>query len=82
MRIDENLKASAEKAAALKGMKSLSEYLVHLIEKDADQVIREHESVTLKDSVFDRFTAACEKAGQPNKKLKDALACTKTQGMD
>lgn len=82
MRIDESLKASAEKAAALKGMKSLTEYLVRLIEKDAEQVIREHESITLKDNVFDRFTAACEKADQPNKKLKDALALTKKQGIN
>ncbi len=40
MRIEDSLKASAEKAAALKGMKSLTEYVVRLIEKDADQVIK------------------------------------------
>ncbi len=72
MRIDETLKAAAEKAAALKGMKSLTEYVVRLIERDTEQVIREHESITVKDDVFDRFIAACEAAEAPNQKLRDA----------
>ena len=38
MRIDEVLKSSAEKAAALKGMKSLTEYVVRLIEEDAKKL--------------------------------------------
>ena len=62
MRIDEVLKSSAEKAAALKGMKSLTEYVVRLIEEDAKKVIREHESMVIADDVFDRFIAACDKA--------------------
>ncbi|HED33092.1 MAG TPA: DUF1778 domain-containing protein [Gammaproteobacteria bacterium] len=33
MRVDEALKAAAEKAAALKGMKSLTEYVVRLIDQ-------------------------------------------------
>lgn len=72
MRIDESVKAAAEKAAALEGMKSLTEYVVRLIEKDAERVIREHESITLKDDVFDRFIQACEAAQAPNRKLRDA----------
>ncbi len=77
MRIDDVLKSNAEKAAALKGMKSLTEYVVRLIEQDAKQVIKEHESMTLSDSVFDRFISACDKADQPNKKLLDAVAFAK-----
>lgn len=73
MRIDESVKAAAEKAAALKGMKSLTEYVVRLIEKDAAAVIREHESITVKDDVFDRFIAACDAADAPNKKLREAM---------
>ncbi len=79
MRIDEVLKSSAEKAAALKGMKSLTEYVVRLIEEDAKKVIREHESMVIADDVFDRFIAACDKAEQPNKKLQDAVAFTRRE---
>lgn len=81
MRIDDAVKAAAEKAAALQGMKSLTEYVVRLIQKDAERVIREHESVTLEDDVFDRFMNACEAAETPNRKLRDALQFTKEQGI-
>lgn len=81
MRIDEAIKASAEKAAALKGMKSLTEYIVRLIEQDAEQVIREHEAMTLKDDVFDRFMAACDAAEAPNDALREALDFTRRKGI-
>lgn len=81
MRIDDAVKAAAEKAAALQGMKSLTEYVVRLIQKDAERVIREHESVTLEDDVFDRFMNACEAAETPNRKLRDALQFAKEQGI-
>lgn len=77
MRIDDVLKSTAEKAAALKGMKSLTEYVVRLIEQDAKQVVKEHESMTLTDNVFDRFIAACDRADRPNKKLQDAVTFAK-----
>lgn len=77
MRIDEVLKSTAEKAAALKGMKSLTEYVVRLIEQDARKVIQEHESMIITDDVFDRFILACDKADQPNKKLQDAVEFAK-----
>lgn len=72
MRIDETIKAAAEKAAALEGMKSLTEYVVRLIEKDSQRVIKEHEAITLEDDVFDRFIQACEAAKAPNQKLREA----------
>ena len=72
MRIDETVKAAAEKAAALEGVKSLTEYVVRLIEKDSQRVIREHESITLKDDVFDRFIRACDAVQAPHQKLREA----------
>lgn len=80
MRIDEAVKMAAEKAAALEGMKSLTEYVVRLIERDAERVIKKHEAITLKDDVFDRFIKACEAADAPNKKLRGALDFTRARG--
>lgn len=80
MRIDDSIKAAAEKAAALKGMGSLTEYLVRLIEKDAKEVIKAHESITLKGDVFDRFIKACEAAEAPNQKLREAVEYAKGKG--
>jgi len=79
MRLDEEIKARAEKASALLGMKSLTEYVVRLMDDDATQVIAEHESITVDDNVFDRFMSACEKAQQPNDALRGAAAFTKDQ---
>jgi uncharacterized protein (DUF1778 family) len=79
MRIDESIKAAAERAAALEGMRSLTEYLVRLIERDAERVIKEHESITLKDNLFDKFLRACEAAEAPNKKLRDARDFSRKQ---
>lgn len=72
MRIDDAIKAAAEKAAALEGMKSLTEYVVRLIEQDAQRVIKEHGSITVEDDVFDHFMNACEAAEAPNQKLREA----------
>ncbi len=81
MRLDEEIKMKAEKASALLGMKSLTEYVVRLMDNDATQVIAEHESITVDDNVFDRFMSACEKAQQPNDALREATAFTKDQGI-
>ncbi len=81
MRLDEEIKARAEKASALLGMKSLTEYVVKLMDKDASKVIAEHESITVPDDVFDRFIAACEKVDKPNAALLEAAAFTKGQGI-
>ena len=77
MRLDEEIKAKAEKASALLGMKSLTEYVVRLMDQDATQVIAAHESITIKDDVFDRFIEACEKVQKPNAALIEAVAFTK-----
>ena len=80
MRIDNAIKSAAEKAAALKGMNSLTEYVVRLIEQDAQRVIKEHESIMVKDDVFDRFMKACEAANAPNQKLREAEKFSKRKG--
>ena len=72
MRIDEDIKVAAEKAAAPKGIKSLTESVVWLIEMDSARVNKAYETVTVNDNVFDRFIHACDAAEEPNQKLRDA----------
>ena len=62
MRLDEMIKAKAEKAAILRGKRSLKEYIVSLMEEDATKVIAEHEGVIIEDDInmvmfFRCFTA-------------------------
>lgn len=81
IRLDEDIKAKAEKAAALLGLKSLTEYVVRLMDQDATQVIARHEQMIVADDVFDRFMQACEQSKGPNQALKDAVAFTRKQGI-
>lgn len=81
IRLDEEIKAKAEKASALLGLKSLTEYVVRLMDEDATHVIEEHESIMVKDSVFDEFMAACNKVKAPNQALLDAVKFTDKSGI-
>ncbi|BCL73925.1 hypothetical protein TUMSATVNIG1_59100 (plasmid) [Vibrio nigripulchritudo] len=81
IRLDEEIKAKAEKASALLGLKSLTEYVVRLMDEDATHVIEEHESIVVKDSAFDEFMAACDKAKAPNQALLEAAKFTDESGI-
>lgn len=81
MRLDERIKTKAEKARALLGLKSLSDYVAKLIDDDATRVIAEHEGITLEGDAFDRFISACGEARKPNSALLDAAAFTREQGI-
>ncbi|AIS58212.1 MULTISPECIES: DUF1778 domain-containing protein [Vibrio] len=81
IRLDEEIKAKAEKASALLGLKSLTEYVVRLMDEDATQVIEQHESIVVKESVFDEFMMACDKAKAPNQALLDAAKLTNESGI-
>lgn len=81
MRLDEKIKAKAEKASLLLGMKSLTEYVVRLMDEDATKVIKEHDKITLPQDRFEEFMSACEKAGEPNQALRDAASFAKKMGM-
>ena len=81
MRLDHEIKAKAEKASALLGLKSLTEYIVKLIDDNATQVIAQHESIIVENDMFDQFISACEKTQKPNKALLDATSFTKKQGI-
>ncbi|MED5524575.1 MAG: DUF1778 domain-containing protein [Pseudomonadota bacterium] len=80
IRLDEEIKAKAEKATALLGLKSLTDYVVKLMDENASEVIAQYESMTVDNTVFDRFMAACDKADAPNKALREAAAFTKDSG--
>ena len=80
-RLDEKIKAKVEKASALLKMKSTTEYVIRIIDENSTRVIAEHESMTVKDDIFDLFMDACVKARKPNKALSDAVSFAKNQGM-
>jgi len=80
-RLDEKLKTKLEKASALSGAKSVTEYVLRIMDEHATGVIARHESMVVKEDIFDYFVAACEKAGKPNKAERDAAVYSKKQGI-
>jgi uncharacterized protein (DUF1778 family) len=81
IRLDEEIKAKAEKASALLGLKSLTEYVVRLMDEDATHVIEEYEGIVVQNNVFDAFMAACDKAKAPNQALLEAVKFTDESGI-
>ncbi len=79
MRLSPEIKAKAEKASALLGLRSLTEYIVKLIDENSTKVIQQYESMTVENDVFDKFIQACEEIKPPNKKLLDAAEFTRKQ---
>jgi len=75
------VKAKAEKASALLVLKSITEYMIRLIDENSSTVIAQYESMTVDNNIFDRFMDACDKAKNPNKALMDAATYTKKQGI-
>jgi len=82
MRLDQVIKDKAEKASALLGMRSLTEYVVRLVEIDASKVIAQHEKITVSNDIFMRFAQACDDAKQPNQALRDAVVSTQKLGVE
>ena len=80
LRLDANIKNKIEKASALSGSKSLTDYIVKVLDDNSTQVITKHESITLENDIFDRFIDACINAKKSNKALRDAVNYTKKQG--
>jgi len=81
MRLDPVVKEKAEKATALLGLPSLAAFVVRLMEENSNRIIAEHESISVKEDVFDRFMAACENAAPPNQALRDAAALARSRGI-
>ncbi len=61
MRLDEQVKAKAEKASVLLGHTSLTDYVVSILNENSTKVIAQYESMTVENDVFDRFMEACNK---------------------
>ncbi len=74
MRLQPTLKQEAERAAALIGARSLTEFVVQAIREKTATVLDEKEKIVLSGRAFDGFITACEQASAPGAVLKKAAA--------
>lgn len=80
IRLDKQAKAKFEKASVLLGHKSLTDYVVSVLNENSTKVIDQYESVIVENDIFDRFINACNKAGKPNHALASAAKFVEEQG--
>jgi uncharacterized protein (DUF1778 family) len=80
IRIDEELKTKAEKASALLGLKSLTEYITRIMDERSSEILSEYEQIPVSPDLFDQFARACDQAEEPNEALRSAAAYAKKRG--
>ncbi len=73
IRLDARSKQKLERAAAY-NQKSLSEFVLGQALDAANEVLHEHETLTLEQADWDVFLNALEIPPEPNARLKHALA--------
>jgi uncharacterized protein (DUF1778 family) len=73
IRLDTRSKQKLERAAAY-AHKSLSEFVLGEALHAADEVIHEHETLTLREADWEVFLDALENPPEPNVKLSQAFA--------
>lgn len=61
IRISDQLKTKARKAAVLSGYKNLADYVTNVLDEHSTEVISQYESFTIGGDAFDRFVDVCNK---------------------
>ena len=70
MRVDNETKRLAERAAAALGCASLTEFITRLIRENAPEILQNEASIKLTNSQFDNFMSVCnDKTLKPSEKL-------------
>jgi len=72
-RVPAQIKALIGRAASLEGQ-TLTDYVIATLQKNAAEVVREHEILRLSVKDSEAFAAAMLDAPKPNRKLRDAFA--------
>lgn len=81
MRIDPQLREEVERAAALIGARSLSDFVTQALREKTRQVLQSHERLVLNNQVFDDFFTACMEDSEPSEGLLEAARITDELGI-
>lgn len=70
MRVDNETKRMAERAAAALGCSSLTEFITRLIRENAPEILKNETTIQLTNSQFDNFITVCNDTSlRPSDKL-------------
>ena len=81
MRIDPQLREDVERAAALLGARSLSDFVTQALREKTRQVLQTQERLVLSNQAFDDFFEACMEDSEPSKELLEAARITDDLGI-
>lgn len=81
MRVDKEIKVLAERASAVQGCASLTDYVVSLIRENAPKALEQAATIQATNDQFDRFMAACDdRSRKPHKRLLAAAKALDAEG--
>ena len=81
MRIDPQLREDVERAAALLGARSSSDFVTQALREKTRQVLQTQEQLVLSNQVFDDFFEACMEESEPSKELLETARITDELGI-
>ncbi len=73
MRVDTDTKQLAERASAIAGYSSLTDFVTHLIRENAPDILKQQANIELTNEQFDNFMAACrDDTATPSPRILEA----------
>lgn len=82
MRVDPDIKQLAERASAVLGCASLTEFITTLIRDNAPRILQSDASIHLTNQQFDKFIAICNDAeAKPGDRILEAAKRLDTEGL-
>lgn len=82
LRVDLETKQIAERAAAVLGCASLTEYITRLIKENSPKIIKKQTEIKLTNQQFDSFIKACEDSSlKPSNEILAAAKLLDTEGL-
>jgi uncharacterized protein (DUF1778 family) len=82
MRVDEEIKLLAERATAVGGYASVTEFMTSLIRENAPKILELGDSMTLANERYDQFLKVCmDTTAKPSNRLFEAAAKLDKEGL-
>ncbi len=81
MRVDPDIKRLAERASAVLGCASITEFVTSLIRENAPKILEQKTAIEVTNAQFDRFMATCnDTERKPGTRLSEAAKRLDAEG--
>ena len=81
MRVDSDIKQLAERASAVLGFASMTEFITNLIRENAPKILQQQTAIEVTNTQFDRFMAICnDTERKPSARILEAAKRLDNEG--